>query len=423
MKLLHLSDLHFGKTLFAQPLIADQQDWCAKLYDAVRREKPDAVLIAGDVYDRGVPSREAVQLLSRLLTDLSQPDETIGWAGVDVLLIAGNHDGGERLEFAANILENQRVHIAGTVQEAVKKVRLGDVNFWLLPCTTPAAVRVALNRSDEEISSYSEAIAALLAEQEINWNERNVLIAHQTVVNGKADPLHGASETAIGGVGGVQASLFQNFDYVALGHIHQAQAVGSPKIRYSGAPLCYHFDEADDEKGLLWVTLGKKGSEPVFKTEALPPLHRVRRTVKGRLQQIVDAEADNPARGDYVRVVLTDDTLPPNARQTLETLYASHADILLDVSRERRSAAYRAASAAAEAETRSLADDFRAFCRSRGDGLTDPGERELALIRFLAEQVENRRDADEETLTAELVEEALRLARADSGEAGKEAAQ
>ena len=336
MKILHLADLHFGKSLHALSLIdsGDQKYWADKTIEIIKEERPQAVVIAGDVYDRGVPTREAVQLFSGFLTRIAREE------GIPVLITAGNHDGGERLEFANEILKDSHVYIAGTVSKEMMKVTLwdeyGPVHFWLMPFVFPAAVRTALETGEDEISSYTEAVRRLLAEQPIDFSQRNVLVAHQMVMHGGCEPEHSDSESAVGGVGGIDSTVFEGFDYVALGHIHGAQKVGSERIRYAGAPLCYHFSEAGQKKGLLFVTVGPKGRELQTETVTFAPLHRVRATVTGTLEEILRAERETPSENEYIRVELTDDPVPEHAREQLAAVFETHGSRLLDLTAVRR---------------------------------------------------------------------------------------
>ena len=414
MKLLHLADLHFGKSLHNQPLLEDQRDWIEKALERIRLEKPSAVLIAGDVYDRGVPGKEAVNLLSDFLTELSKE-------GIEIMLTAGNHDGGERLEFASDILANQHVHIAGTVRAEILHVSMkdeyGPVTFWLMPYTTPAAVRVALQLGEDEVIGYRSAVERLLSRQCLDTSQRNVLIAHQTVLNGDREPVHSSSETAIGGVGGVDFEVFRDFDYVALGHIHGAQSVGRESIRYAGAPLCYHFSEAGQKKGLLWVQLGAKGEELSLRTEEIPPLHKVRKTISGKYNEILLAERENPVPNAYVRVELTDDHLPPHAKEELDALFSSCKSSLLDLTRVQRRPRMESTGPDLSPEKVSLLNYFCDFYRQRSADLSDPSPYEMDLIQSLAEKVENRGDETLDEVAEALVEEALRGAKAREGEA------
>jgi len=336
MKILHLSDLHFGKNLHNEDLLEDQKFWVEKTVDEIKKQLPDAVIIAGDVYDRGVPSKEAVQLFSRFLSDI----RNINKKDIPVLLCAGNHDGGERLEFARDLLSLSNVHIAGTVTKEMVKVPLKDdygiVNFWIMPFVYPAAVRVALGVDDTVISNIEDAVKELLKNQNIDFSQRNVLIAHQMVLNGGKEPDRSMSETAVGGIGGINSSVFEGFDYVALGHIHGAQKVGYDNIRYAGAPLCYHFSEAEQEKGLLFTELKEKNTPLEFDTIKVPVLHKVRKTITGKLDDIIKNEEKSTASNEFVRIELTDETFDTDARKKLEAVFNLKNNKILDLTRAER---------------------------------------------------------------------------------------
>jgi len=336
MKILHLSDLHFGKNLHNEVLIEDQKYWVDRTVDEIKQQLPDAVVIAGDVYDRGVPSKEAVQLFSRFLRDIRNITEK----DIAVLICAGNHDGGERLEFARELLSVSNVHIAGTVTREMVKVPLkdkyGTVNFWIMPFVYPAAARVALGVDDTVITNIEDAVKELLKKQNIDFSQRNVIIAHQMVLNGGREPDRSLSETAVGGVGGISSAVFDGFDYVALGHIHGAQKAGSDIIRYSGAPLCYHFSEAEQEKGLLFVELKEKESQPEFETIKVPVLHRVRKTITGKLDDIIKNEENSTASDEFVRIELTDEAFDADARKKLEAVFNLRNNKILDITRAER---------------------------------------------------------------------------------------
>lgn len=336
MKILHLSDLHFGKNLHNEMLIEDQKFWVDKTVEEIKKQLPDVVVIAGDVYDRGVPSKDAVQLFSRFLSDIRNIQEK----DIAILLCAGNHDGGERLEFARELLSVSNVHIAGTVTKEMVMVPLNDefgtVNFWIMPFVYPAAARIALNVDDTVISNIEDAVKELLKNQNIDFSQRNVIIAHQMVLNGGKEPDRSLSETAIGGVGGINSSVFDGFDYVALGHIHGAQKVGRDNIRYAGAPLCYHFSEAEQEKGLLFIEMKEKNSPLEFDTKKVPVLHKVRKTIVGKLEDIIENEKISTASDEYVRIELTDDTFDPDARKKLEAVFTLKNNKILDLARAER---------------------------------------------------------------------------------------
>jgi len=273
MKIIHLADLHLGKMLHGVSLIekGDQPAWVDHFLSAAEKIRPDAVVIAGDVYDRSVPSRDAVELLDRLLTGLSR-------LGIAVLLIAGNHDSGPRLNFVSTLLESQRVYISGNIGKELRKVTLhdasGPVHFYLMPYLFPAAVEEALGCKD--LRTYDAAARTLLAAQQIDTSARNVLIAHQLVLCGAVQPEAGGSETMVGGVGQIDAGAFDQFDYVALGHIHKPQAMGRDTVRYAGSPLCYHFSEIGWKKGLRLVEIGPKGEKIRTSLIGIEPLHALR---------------------------------------------------------------------------------------------------------------------------------------------------
>ena len=236
MRFLHLADLHLGKSLHGISLLesGDQADWVRRFLELSGELRPDAVLIAGDVYDRSAPSGDAVELLSELLSGLAQQ-------GIPVLLTAGNHDSGQRLGFLKELLGKEGIHIAGTLPKGGKLpcVTLqdpwGPVHFWLMPYVFPALVAQALE--DESIRDYDTAVRRLLQAQDIDFSERNVLIAHQNVTANGVECERGGSETMVGGLGEVDVSAFEGFTYVALGHIHAAYPVGRESVRYAGSPL------------------------------------------------------------------------------------------------------------------------------------------------------------------------------------------
>jgi len=410
MRILHLADLHLGKTLHELSLIAsgDQPAWTRSIFEYIDREAPDAVVIAGDVYDRGVPSREASVLLSSFLTGLADRN-------IPVMIIAGNHDGGERLEFLSDILKRNNIHIAGVVRREMEHVTLdsgdglGPVTFWLMPYIFPAAVRQALELDDDTPLTYTESAKALINAQNIDFSARNVLIAHQTVICGGVEPEHSRSETAVGGVGGIDVSAFEGFDYVALGHIHGAQKVGSERVRYAGSPLCYHFSEAGQVKGPLMVTIGAKDEMPVAETAHIQPLHVMRKIMKGSFDEIVELETKSAARGEYVSVALTDELLNGNARDTLAALFESHGCKLLELTREIRRTAGNAEGGSQEAapDEVSLEELFIRFFRKQ-TGREDPDINEAKLIHFAAAQRDTSPQLDDDALADELADFALR---------------
>lgn len=386
MLFFHIADLHFGKTLQDKSLLDDQRDWATKFLALVRNEHPNAVVIAGDVYDRATPSSEAVELFDWFLTELVESGKDL-----TVMVVAGNHDSGQRLAFGADILQKQRLFISGRTKRKMIRVPLrdehGEVSFWLMPFTFPAAIGQAL-AVDDIPRDYTGALNRYLASQDVDQAGRNVLVAHQAVTCGGNDPERGGSETMIGGVGSVDCVAYDAFDYVALGHIHKAQSVGRDTVRYAGSPLCYHFDEARwPDKGVVRVELGPKGSVAVDLVK-IAPAHPLR-IVEGPYADIVANESENQSRGEYVKVVLTDCRVEPEKADSLRALFerkGSHALQIATKWHPFSNASQR--DDGAPSRVRSLAEKFADFWRARHGG-TDPDDAMLSIIRLAAEQIDS----------------------------------
>lgn len=382
MKFIHVSDLHFGKNLFGYSMVeqGDQKYWADRFLELVDRENPDAVLISGDVYDRGVPPKDAVELLDWFITSLANKNIT-------VMMISGNHDSGTRLSFGSELFRNRNIYIAGEIEKEIKHVTLNDkhgsVTFWLVPYLFPAAVQVALN--DKNIVGYDAAMRALLSKQEIDYSKRNVILSHQTVLNKGIAPETDGSETAIGGVGEIEVNAYEGFDYVALGHIHAAQKVKEEYIRYSGSPLCYHFGELrKSRKGPVIVELGKKG-EFSFRIEELPVLHPLRE-IKGLFSEILKNESSNTHRDEYIRVVITDDRVPMDARQTILSLLEKKDSKLMEIVHEPQNRIKVEEDIYKGSEQKSIDEFFNDFYRSRNND-EFASEKDQELFTFIAEQV------------------------------------
>lgn len=328
MKFIHIADLHFGKIIYGLSMIDDQKDWVEKFLDMCRKERPDAVVIAGDVYDRSTPSGAAVELLDHLLTSLSEMK-------IVVMMTAGNHDSGQRLAFAHEMLAKQKVHIAGTLQKEMVHVRFenpdgaGPVTFWLMPYLFPESISVLLQ--DENIHSYDTAVRKLLSAQNINFSERNVIIAHQNVTANGIEVERGGSESMVGGVGEVDYTAFDGFEYAALGHIHSAYPVGRPSVRYAGTPMCYHFEETrQPAKGPLLVELGEKGQDPSVKLEKIDPLHKMK-WLEGTYAEVRQQLRDDVGRNEYIGITLSDQRVRPETSAEFHELAESRQSKLLEL--------------------------------------------------------------------------------------------
>jgi exonuclease SbcD len=301
MKFLHLSDLHIGKTVNGFSMLEEQCHVFEQIIRYIDAEKPDAVLIAGDVYDRAVPSVEAVRLFDDFLTNLAAKEVT-------VILISGNHDSPERLNYASRLLSERKLHLCGVFDGVLRSVTLsdthGDVTFWMLPFIKPSGVRGLF--ADREVESYTDAINAALESADIDYSKRNVLLSHQFYTTAGVTPIRSESEiNPVGGLDAVDAGLLARFDYVALGHLHGSQGVGG-NVRYTGSPIKYSFSEWKQAKAATLVQIEEKGSVTVT---ALPltPL-RDMREIKGSLEQLLSDEVSAQGnKEDYLRVILTDE--------------------------------------------------------------------------------------------------------------------
>ena len=294
MKFFHLSDLHIGKIVNGLSMIPDQRYIFAQIITYIREERPTAVIIAGDVYDRAVPGVDAVAVFDDFLTELAQEEVT-------VLLVAGNHDSPERISYASRLLADKNIFFSGVYGSQMQKISLpdefGEVNFWLLPFLKPALL------SD----SYDTAVQSAIADANIDYDARNVLISHQFYTKSGVIPMLSESERSpIGGLDAVDATLVEKFDYVALGHLHRAQKVGAEHIRYCGSPIKYSFSELGQDKAITVVEMSEKGRVEIS-VLPLKPMREMRE-ITGLLDKLISPEVYNLGeREDYLRVVLTDE--------------------------------------------------------------------------------------------------------------------
>lgn len=336
MRFFHLSDLHIGKQLHHYSLLEDQRHILNEVVSRVKELKPDAVVIAGDIYDKSVPSAEAVSLFDDFLTELADVE-----GGPAIMLISGNHDSAQRLDYASRILGRQNIYIAGEVpgekDEYLKKVTLpdeyGEVDFYLLPFLKPGYVRGVFEEDIPE--TYSEAVARILEREAPDQEKRNVLLSHQFYTgNGTILQTCDSELFSVGGIDNVDIAPLLQFDYVALGHLHRAQQAGKPFIRYCGTLLKYSVSEAGDTKSLHMVELGKKGEEALVELLPLHPLRDVR-TVRGEMTQIME-QAETESCKDYISITLTDEVDPYRPKEQLEKVYPHILEIRMDNARTRK---------------------------------------------------------------------------------------
>ena len=326
MKFLHLSDLHLGKKVSEFPLLEDQEYILKEILHIVDEEKPDGVLIAGDVYDKSVPSAEAVKLLDWFLNALTE-------RGPAVLMISGNHDSSERLAFASSLLRKSRVYISPVYQGDVRPVTLrdeyGEADVFLLPFLKPGHMRAWF--PEEQIESFTDAVECAVRHMEIDTARRNVLVTHQFVTGAECS---GSEELSVGGSENVDLSVFSPFDYVALGHIHGAQNLDGGRVRYCGTPLKYSIAEANHRKSVTIVELGKKGERTV-RAIPLSPM-RDMLDLKGTYEEVTERKFyQNLDRNAYIRITLTDENDIPDAAGKLRVIYPNLMSIGYDNARVR----------------------------------------------------------------------------------------
>lgn len=337
MKFFHLSDLHIGKQLHRYNLKEDQQVILKEVITYAKELRPDAIVIAGDIYDKSVPSAEAVNVFDEFLTDLSEIRPEI-----PILIISGNHDSPDRLKYASEILKRHHIYLAGNVperpEEHIEKVTLhdayGEVDFYLLPFMKPAYVKNIFVDGTPE--TYSDAVKEIIKREKIDYKDkRNVLVSHQFYVGEKAEsPETCDSEVfSVGGIDNVDIGSVKEFDYVALGHLHGAQCIGKPEIRYCGTLLKYSVSESTQNKSLTVVTLKAKGEKPEIENYPLHPLRDVRKK-KGTLDEIIK-EAQETEKDDYISITLTDEIDPYKPKEQLERIFSHILEIRVDNQRTR----------------------------------------------------------------------------------------
>ena len=314
MRLFHISDLHLGKRIHEFSMIEEQVYILDKILEKIRVDKPDALLISGDIYDKPIPPVEAIELLNDFLTKLAQME-------LSVYLIAGNHDSAQRLDFAHSLLEENKVYISGVYRTTPKQVvqtdAFGEVVFTLMPFIKPAMVSSAFGL--DKTLSYEEGMQYAIAQLHLDTDKRNILLAHQ-FVTWKGTAERSDSETYhIGGVDEIDASVFDGFDYVALGHLHAPQRIGRDSIRYSGSPLAYSFSEIHQKKGITIVELGEKGKLQLDFFPLAP--RRKMREIKGPLKGLVEAGKEEGGSLDYIRAIITDEALTIDPVGQLRTVY------------------------------------------------------------------------------------------------------
>lgn len=352
MRFLHTADLHIGKRVNEFSMLEDQEYILRQILKTADKEQVEAVLIAGDVYDKQVPSAEAVRLFDWFLTQLNSRK-------LPVFVIGGNHDSVERLSFGAQIMEESGVYLTQSYDGKVVPVRLedeyGPVNLWMLPFLKPAMVKRFF--PEQDIVTYQDALETVIGHMELNREERNLLIAHQFVTGAVTGGSEDSVEVFVGGVENVDASVFADFDYVALGHIHRAQSAGGEQIRYSGTPLKYSFSEIRHEKSVTIAELKEKGSLTVHQ-EPLKPLHDMREIRGGYEELVLRENYQGTDLEDYLHVILTDENDIPDVIGRLRSIYPNIMKLDYDNQRTRRNQELMKEEAAVEQSPMELLGQF-----------------------------------------------------------------
>lgn len=382
MKLFHLSDLHIGKQLHHYNMGSEQRAILLKIVETAREQRPDVIILAGDIYDSPVPSAEAVSILDDFLSALCEIEPQI-----TILMIAGNHDSAKRLDFASSILAKHNVYIAGLPpmqpEEHMSRVTLcdsyGEVDFYLLPFVKPAYVR---NLFDEEGVSYDRAVRGLIERETIDESRRNVIVSHQFYTAGSSAPRTCESEVRlVGGIENVDVSVLAPFEYAALGHIHRPQKMGKDIYRYCGTPLQYSVSEAGERKSITVVELGAKGSEPKIEEIPLVPLREVRK-LSGTLEEILAMAAQEVCH-DFVSITLTDEIEAYQPKERLEERFDHILEIRVDNARTRKLLELTG-------EEQELLDPYEAFCAffSEMNGREMTEQEEALMRQVIAEELE-----------------------------------
>ena len=316
MKLMHLSDLHLGKLVLEQSMIDDQKYILNQIIDIVKKEKVDIVLIAGDVYDKSIPTIEAVNLFSNFLTKLYK-------LKVLVFVISGNHDSKDRLSFGNELFVDNGIYIEGIFNGNLRCETINDkdgkLNIYMLPFIKP--VEIKRFYPDEIIDTYEDAIKCILKHSSINKSERNIIMVHQFVTSLGESVIRSDSESiSLGGIDNIDVTLFKDFDYVAMGHIHGPQKVGRETVRYSGSPLKYSVSEVNQKKSVCIIEFNSKGDINISKIPLIPI--RDMRVIKGPFDKLISKEIVNlENKNDYLDVILTDDDYIINAIGKLRKFY------------------------------------------------------------------------------------------------------
>ena len=349
MKFIHLSDLHLGKRVNEFSMIEDQKYILLQTINIIDDEKPDAVIIAGDIYDKSIPSEEAMLLFDDFLLRLSKRN-------ISVFVISGNHDSSVRLSDHSKLIENQGIYLSpvydGTLKPVSMEDEYGEINVYMLPFIKPVVVKQYFG--DEEINSYTDAVRVAIKHMNVDCNKRNVLVAHQFVLGATTCE---SEEHIVGGLDSVSSDVFDCFDYVALGHIHGKQYIGRETLRYCGTLLKYSFSEKNHVKSVTVVDIKEKGNIDIREVMLTPK--RDLREIKGSYEDITNRKNyEGTNVDDYVHIVLTDEEDVIDAIGKLRTIYPNIMKLSYDNKRTRENNVLTEAGAIEEKSPLELFEDF-----------------------------------------------------------------
>lgn len=374
MKFLHIADLHLGKTLNDVSFLEDQVNVLEQILSIAADEKADAVLIAGDVYQKASPTGEAMAVFDQFITRLSAMN-------VKVFMISGNHDSSQRISYFSSLVREKGVYISERFEGTLQKIDLSDeygpLTVHLLPFLKPSQVRRWL--PGEKIATYQEAVEAVLRHSSIDPRRRNVLVCHQFITGSETCD---SEEKAVGGLDNIDASVFQDFDYVALGHIHKPQRMTRDTLRYAGSPLKYSFSEVSHKKSAAVAHLMEKGEISV-KTVPLSPMHDMR-LVEGMLEELLRM----PYSEDYIWATVRDELVPPDARLSLTTVFPNLMKFSVSNSRTKTDMDVLAHESM---ERKSVDELFVDFYRLQNND-QPPGEMHMKVLQKALKELEEERN-------------------------------
>jgi exonuclease SbcD len=384
MRIAHLADLHLGKTVNGFSMIEDQKFILNEIFGVLKEEKVDAVLLAGDIYDRNVPSAEATVLLDDFLSSLQK-------GGYEVFMIAGNHDNGDRVAYGSSLLDHLNIHIAGTYKGVIPSYTMHDaygaIHVYLLPYVRAVNVNRYIDKESEHAGSCEEAVKKALDTVALNENDRNIILAHQFITGAVYDPENGSEEISLGGLDQVSGHLFDHFDYAALGHIHRPQKLLREEMRYAGTPLKYSFSEAGQTKSIPVIDLKEKGNTEINLIPLIPQ-HELRE-IHGMYHDIISSIPNDSTRYDYMHITLNDEEDVPEAIRDLRMLYPNIMKLDYDNTRTRTSSEVTPLK---DAEKQSPLDIVTGFYEMRnGKAVNDVQREDLTeLIRSIWEGDEEK---------------------------------